>query len=278
MNLNPYFAVVLAAAIWGSAGVFIKYLNLPPATITFFRFAVPAVILLAVFVYQKRPVFRGARRMIFVGSLANILKTFFYFLGFTLASVGNAITVYFIWPLITAALGGALLKEKISKRNIFLFAVAFTGICLIYSDKNFSFSDRDFLGMSAMFVSALATAIFMVAFKKISASYSKYEMIFHQNALGAVVFFPFLFFNSSVPSTSQLITVVFYALLVGIIGFVLLFSAMKKIKISTVSFLAYFEPVSAIIFAAVLLGERLSANTLAGGALIVTAAMMLEKN
>lgn len=276
--ISPYFEVILAAAIWGSAGVFIKYLNLPPAIITFFRFAVPAVILLAVFVCLKRPVFRGGLRMIFVGSLANVIKTFFYFWGFTLASVGNAIKVYFIWPVITAIMGALLLKEKISKRNIFLFIIAFAGICLIYSDKNFSFSDRDFAGMAAMMVSALATAVFMVAFKKISAGYSKYEMIFHQNALGALVFLPFIFFDSYVPSFGQLAIVSFYAVLVGIVGFVLLFSAMKKIKISTVSFLAYFEPVSAIIFAAVLLGERLSANTLAGGALVVAAAMLLKKD
>lgn len=208
--------------------------------------------------------------------MLNVAKTFFYFLGLTLASIGNAIIVYFIWPILTAILGALVLKEKIAKRNIFLFAVAFLGIVLVYLDKKFSFSDRDFVGMSAMMVSALATAAFMVTFKKAAVKYSKFEMIFYQNVVGAIAFLPFLFIDSPKPDVKQLAVVTVYAVLVGVVGFVLYFSALKKIKVSTASFLSYFEPVSAIIFGVLLLGEKLSWNMIAGGLLIIVSTMMLK--
>ncbi|MFA6376313.1 MAG: DMT family transporter [Candidatus Paceibacterota bacterium] len=278
MPLNPYIEVVVAAVIWGSAGVFVKYLNLPAPTLTFFRLAVPAIILWAFFVYQKKPLFKGDNRLILFGSLLNVAKTFFYFLGFTLTSVGNAIIVYFIWPVFTALLGAAVLKEKISKINMLLFALAFAGIVLIFLNKKFSFFDHDFIGMAAMMVSALATAVFMVLFKKVTVKYSKYEMIFYQNIVGAFIFLPFLFMGLPLSNLSQLAVVITYSILIGVVGFVFYFSALSKIKVSTASFLSYFEPISAVLFGVFLLGETISWNMVAGGFLIIASAMMLEKN
>jgi len=277
MFLNPYIEVVVAAVIWGSAGVFVKYLNLPAPTLTFFRLAVPAIILWAFFAYQKKPLFKGDNRLILFGSLLNVAKTFFYFLGFTLTSVGNAIIVYFTWPVFTAFLGAVVLKEKISKRNIYLFALAFAGIVFIFMNKKFSFSDYDFIGMAAMMASALATAAFMVIFKKVTVEYSKYEMIFYQNIVGAFLFLPFLFMGSPLPNLSQLAVVIIYSILIGIVGFVFYFSALKKIKVSTASFLSYFEPISAVLFGVILLGETISWNMAAGGSLIIISAMMLKR-
>jgi drug/metabolite transporter (DMT)-like permease len=159
-----------------------------------------------------------------------------------------------------------------------LFAVAAAGIVLVYLDKEFSFSNRDFAGMAAMLVSALATAVFMVVFKKSTERYSNPELIFHQNIVGAAIFLPFLFIDMPALNIVRLGTVTFYSLLVGVIGFALYFPALKKAKVSTVSFLAYFEPVSAILFAAILLGEGITWNMAAGGLLIIGSAILLKKD
>lgn len=52
MKLNPYLAIIIAATIGGSSGVFIKLLDLPATTITFFRMAVPVIVLLAYLKYK----------------------------------------------------------------------------------------------------------------------------------------------------------------------------------------------------------------------------------
>jgi drug/metabolite transporter (DMT)-like permease len=276
MVLNSYLEVVIAAVIWGSAGVFVKYLDLPPATLSFFRLAVPSALLLAFFAAKGIRLFRGNNKLILSASLLNVFKTLLYFVGFTYTSIGNAVIVFFTWPIFAALLEIAFLKEKMTKKNMALLFVAFAGIVLVYLNRKFSFSDQDFIGMAAMTLCSLVNAASMVIFKKVSAGYSKCEMIFYQNILGAAVFLPFVFVYPA-PSFSQSAVAIIYSILVGIIGFVLYFSALSKIKVSTASFLTYFEPVSAILLGVILFNEKMSWNMAVGGLLIVGSAIFLKK-
>ena len=275
MFLSSYLEVIVAAIIWGSAGAFIKYINLPPETLSFFRLAVPSVFLFAFFAAKGKRLFLGNNKLILSASLLNVAKTFLYFVGFTFTSIGNAVIVFFTWPIFVAFLETVFLKEKMTKKNLVLLFAAFLGIVLVYLNRKFSFSDHDFIGMAAMTLCSFANAVSMVIFKKVSLGYSKYEMIFYQNIVGAIVFLPFVFIYPA-PNYAQVATAVIYSILVGIVGFVFYFSALKKIKVSTASFLSYFEPVSAILFGAILFGERLSWNMVAGGLLILSAAIMLK--
>lgn len=59
MKLNPYLAVIFAATIGGSSGVFIKLLNLPSTSMTFFRVFVPVAVLLIYFGWKKVKLFQG---------------------------------------------------------------------------------------------------------------------------------------------------------------------------------------------------------------------------
>ncbi len=276
MILNPYFEVIFAAIAWSTSGVFIKYLNLPPTTISFFRLAVPTIILLVFFAIKKTPVFKGNNKLLLAVSSLNVARTFFYFLGFTYTSIGNAVIIFFTWPVFVALLEAPFLKEKIVKKNLILIFTAFLGIVFVYMDKKISFSDRDFLGMIAMTVSSLLNAVSMIAFKKEILKYSKYEMIFYQNIVGAVVFLPFIFINSPVPTFLQTSIASVYAVLIGVIGFAFYFSALNKIKVSTASFLSYFEPVSAVILSVILFHEKISWNMALGGLLIIASTMILK--
>ena len=54
--MNPYLEVILAAVIWGSSGVFVKLINLNPFVISFFRTAIPMLVLSVYFIIiQNNP-------------------------------------------------------------------------------------------------------------------------------------------------------------------------------------------------------------------------------
>ena len=158
-----------------------------------------------------------------------------------------------------------------------LIGLAFLGIVLMYLNKNFSLSDHDFIGMGAMLISSLLNAVSMIVYKKEAHKYSKYEMIFYQNIIGAVVFLPFIFINSPKPTFVQINIAIIYAILIGLIGFSLYFSALMKIKVSTASFLSYMELVSGVIFGVILFHEKLTWNMTLGGLLIVASTLLLRK-
>ncbi len=276
MSLNPYLEVILAALIWGSTGIFVKYLDLPPTTMSFFRLAIPSIILFSFFSIKKKHLFRGNNKLILVASSLNVLRMFLYFTGFSLASIANAVIIWFTWPIFVVMIEIFILKEKISKKLALLVSTSFLGIIFMYLDKNFSLSSKDFIGMSAMLSASIINAILMIIFKKVSGKYSKAELIFYQNIVGAFVFLPFIFFSAPAPALFQIGVATIYATLIGIAGFGLFFSALKRIKTSVASYLSYMEVLSAIILAIIFFNEKLTWNIVTGGILIIISAALLE--
>lgn len=277
MALNPYLEAILAGIIWGSSGIFVKYLNLPPTTVTFFRLAIPTLILLLFFIIKKIKLFHGNNKLILLASTLNAGRVYLYTVGFTFASIGNAIIVLYTWPVFTTIFGILFLKEKVPKRTFFLLFLALMGTALIYLHKEFSFSDKNFIGMTAMLFSAVIYALTVIIFKKESEKYSKYETIFYQNVIGSIIFIPFIFINKPLPTLPQTSIGIVYGALIGLVGFVFFFSALKKIKASTVSFLSYTEVVSAIILAVIFFQETLTWNMIVGGLFIILATTLIKK-
>ncbi len=277
MVLNPYLETILAGLIWGSTGLFIKYLNLPPTTITFFRLAIPTIILFIFLIIKKVKLFQGNNKLILLASTLNAGRVFLYTVGFTFASIGNAIIILYTWPIFTTIFSVLFLKEKVPKRTFFLLFIALIGTILIYINKEFSLSDNNFMGMMAMLLSAAIYALTVIIFKKESEKYTKYETIFYQNIIGSIIFIPFIFINKPVPTLPQVGIGIAYGIIIGIVGFILFFSALKKIKASTVSFLSYTEVVSAIILSVIFFQETLTWNMIAGGLLIILATSLIKK-
>lgn len=161
--------------------------------------------------------------------------------------------------------------------NYFYLFLCFVGILFIFGGREFSFESDDFVGMLAMVLGAAVASFANIIYKKESKRYSNFEMIFYQNLVGAVVFFPFVFVNLESLSLMKVSVASVYALLIGIVGFGLFFSAIKRINISTASIVAYLEVVSGVLFGVFLFGEVLSWNVVVGGGLILVSTLMLKK-
>ena len=192
---NPYLEVVLATIVFGTSGVFVKYLNLPATTLAFFRCFVPAVLIFGYFLINKRNLFRGNYKNMLFASTLNAIRMFFYFIAYNFTSIGNAVIMLYTWPIFASLFGTIILKEKITKKNRFLLSLAFIGIVLVFLNKEISFGNKDFIGMGAMLLAAMIYSLSFVIFKKELKTYTHFETVFYQNLVGAVVFIPFLFIN-----------------------------------------------------------------------------------
>ncbi|HSW47801.1 MAG TPA: hypothetical protein VLG67_01860 [Candidatus Saccharimonadales bacterium] len=80
--MNPYLEVVIAAILFGTAGVFVKILNLPATTISFFRVAVPTVVLFVYFISRGKNIFKDANKTVILLSLISALRIFYGYLHF----------------------------------------------------------------------------------------------------------------------------------------------------------------------------------------------------
>jgi drug/metabolite transporter (DMT)-like permease len=275
--MNPYIEVILAAIIWGSSGTFIKLINLNPFQLSSFRMAIPTLILSIYFIIRKNNVFKRDNRMALLASFLNAIRMFLYFVGFTHTSVGNAVIILYTWPIFVTLFSTFMLKDRLTKSKVVALFVAFFGIVMMYFNYKFSFESNDFIGMSAILLSSCIYSLSIIVFKKDSDKYSKIEITYFQNFIGAFIFLPFLFIYKPFPSLEKMSLMTTYAVLVGIVGFTLFFAALKKIKASVASNLAYIEIVSAITYSVIILREKVTWNMIVGGMLIVSSVLVVQR-
>lgn len=269
-----YISIVCAAIIWGSAGSFIKYLNLPPSTITFLRLVVPVIILIP-YLSTKGLSLKPSKKMLTASAL-NGIRMFLYAVGFTYASIGGAVIMLYTWPLFVSIFAIPMAKEPLDLRSSYLLAAAFIGIVLVYSEANISFSDNNFIGLSAILLNSIIYAFITLMFKNELATRSQFQVVYFQNLAGAVMFLPFFLLNRPFPTLHQFTIGSIYAFLVGIISFSLFFYALKHLRMVKAASLSYIEVISAIFFAYIIFAEPLTWNKLIGAVFILGAASLIK--
>ncbi len=280
MKTKSYLAVIAGSTIGGFAGILVKWLDIPALPTTFFRVLVPTLVLFVYLKIRRVKIIRGNYKLMSFVSLINAFRLFLYYSAFLLTSASHALVILYLHPIFMTIFSAKFLKEKITKKIIYLISLAFLGTLVIYFNQITSFSVKDFLGMTSMLVSAVLFALTMAIFKNESDNYSEAEMIFWQNGAGAIAIIPFmLFFGFNITIAKASISFLYHGIATGLIIYLFFFYAIKKIKLSKFSILMYWELVAGIIFATVLLQEKLTWNLMLGAVLIVFAgiAIIFEK-
>lgn len=275
--LKPYLEVLLAAAIWGSSGVFVKSMACEPAVVTFFRLAIPPVFLILYSLIAGKKLFRNISKEMWIASFFNALGVYLFILAFSMTAIGNVTIILYTWPVFATILSIIFLKEEVNRRTIILLASAFFGILMVFIDKEFSFSDQDFVGMLAVLVSALLSAVTVIMFKKGLETYSPVQTVFYQNMIGGVVYLPFVIIHAPISLKDSLVGVS-YGMVIGVVACLLFFSALRTIAPSKAFTLTYFEVVVAIILGSVFFDETLPLNAVIGGIIIISSIILLKRN
>ena len=270
-------AVLIAATLAGASGVFVKYMSMPATSMSAIRTGLPVFLLGAYLLFQRKPILRQGYSSLLLASLINALRMYLFFVAFIYASIANVVLILYTWPISVTLFSVVFLKEQVSRKTIGLLGLAFIGIIIVFSNKEFNFENNDFIGMLATLGSATLYAITVVIFKKESASYSPAEIIFYQNLLGALIFIVLFSLYDPWPSQQDILLGSTHAIILGMVGFLFFFFALKHLPASKVSLLAYVEIVSALCFSVFLMKEPLTPNMILGGSMIIGATLLLPK-
>ncbi len=276
MKSKATYGVVFGALIAGTSGVIIKNIHTIDATsIAWFRTTVPTAIVFIWMIISGVKPFRGNYPKLLVGALINSIRIYLYLIAFIYTSIGNAVILFYTWPIMVAILGFLFLGEKVDKYQTFLLVLTFLGIVLAYSDKPFTFENSDFLGMLAALGASLTNAATVVLFKSEAKNYHSLEMVFYQNILGAFIFMPFFILGVGQAEIGDIGLGTLFGLIAGIVVFGLFFNSLKYLSAATASTLMYLEVVSAVLFGYLFFNEVLSLNMALGGILIMASNLLL---
>jgi drug/metabolite transporter (DMT)-like permease len=266
---HPSLLVLLAASVWATSGLFIRFADLPPASMAFFRMAVPTALIGLFYLIRRHRIATTSIRLRLVASGINAVRMLLYLVAFANTTIANAVVMLYTWPVFASFFGVVLLKERVDGVQKLLLLLAFSGIPLLYLGNELSFADRDVAGMTAMLASAILHALTLILLKRATPGNDRFESTFFQNLIGSVVFIPALWLPGTLSASGgELLTAAGYGAIIGVGGFTLFFVALHRLPAAVASNLTYFEVVMGIFLGRLVLREPLTWNTLVGGALI----------
>jgi len=271
-------AVHFAVCLFGAAALFGNLTAVSAQQIVFGRvfFAVIAIGLFCLIAGNSLQIKRNNIPLLILSGALLAFHWFAFFRSIQTANVAIALLSYSTFPIFTAFSEPLLLREKFNWNFIWLALLALVGIIILIPNANFSHPE-----FKSVFWGVLAGASFSfisVINRKISFSVNSVSIAFYMNLFAIIFLFPFLFFTkiSFTPSTIMLLAllgVVFTAL-----AHTLFIYGMKEISARKASLIALLEPVYGIILALFILNEIPDLKTIAGGVLILIAAIVKVRN
>lgn len=291
-----YPAIVAAMLIWGSVGVVARMAGQDPLIIVTYRvlFAAAALLLIEMIslTVRRNPKPAGRTRpnpgLLLFSGVALAANWLFYFKAVDTTSISNAVLSYYMAPVLVALASPVLLKEPLERRTIAATVLSVAGLVIMLYQPGQSVRPADMLGIGYGLAAACFYAMVTISGRWLEAV-SAPRLVLTQCLTAALVLVPTVLLRGvpgghaglaalAVPPRSlallALMGVVHTAL-----ALVLYFQGLHTVKVQHVGVLGYLDPVSAILFAFLFLGEVPSSASLVGGMLILSAsALLLRKD
>ena len=268
--------------IWTS--LLLKYYQ--PITIIFIRLIISSVFLfLAVFLTHSFTPIR--KKDIPVIILAAVFNPFLYFLmenyGLMYTSPAIAAVVIGTIPVFAPITGYLAFKERLRWYNIAGILLSFGGVVmmLITPDLKISVNPAGLLFLAG---AVMASLIYAVGLKKLTARYSSVTIISWQNLTGIFLFLPFfLIFEMKdaihVPLNATIISsFLFLSILASSLSYVFYVKAIKHLGISKASIFTNLIPVFTAIASFFLLGEFFTIQKIAGILIVISGVVISQIN
>lgn len=281
---SPRFAASLAVIFWGISFVATKAAleEVAPVTLIFLRFAIAAVVLLAVVrELPPRSAWPALALMGFVGVFIHQMLQSYALTMTSATSTGWLIGVTPIW---SALLSAIVLRERFGFWKVLGLAGGFAGALLVVTKGDFSpavFGRPSTTGDLLILISTVNWAVYSVLGHDTIRALGPRRATSGAMLFGAVMLTPVFVVqkgwrqipNLTVAGWSALL---FLALCCSALGYLFWYGALERIEVSRVAALLYAEPLVTFVAAALLLGERVSAIVVAGGILVLISVLIAQ--
>ena len=277
---RAYLKYIFSLLLFGTNGVVASYISLSSYEIVFFRTLVGSLMLVSIFIFSKREVsFKKYKKQTFFAILSGVamgLSWMFVYEAYKQIGVSIASLVFYCGPIIVMIVSPILFKEKLTLPKILGFITVFCGVLLV--NGQISHGGNIKFGLFCGAMAALMYSL-MIIFNKQAKDIVGLEISTIQLVAGFVVVAVFIGFKQGfvidVPASSW-IPIFILGLVNTAIGCYLYFSSISDLPVQTVAVCGYLEPLSAVVFSVLILGEVMSLPQIIGAVLIICGAIFAE--
>ncbi len=278
------FELASAFVIWGTVGVFVKYIPLNSALVAFDRSIVGMMFLLLVKLCTKSKIdFSALKKSLPLLCINGALLGFNWILlfeSYNFTSVAISTICYNIGPIFVMLFSPIVFKEKLTAVKILCIFSALLGIaCVSGVFEQSDVSYRDLIGVALGICAAFLYAVTVMINKKVDTVDASDKAI-TQFASSAVVMFIYSLFVTKPEELTFSATTVVLLLLVGVlhtgVAYTIYFKSLPFVTSQNVAIFAYIDPVVAVMLSAVVLREELSFSVVLGAVVIIASALLCE--
>lgn len=279
-NIGSILRMAGAMLIFGTIGIFRRFIPLSSSLLACIRGIVGALFLLCIVFFRKKDSALKTDRkagisFIISGCLIG-LNWMFLFEAYRYTTVGIATLCYYMQPTIVLLLSPVIFHEKLTAKKLVCALIAAAGMFLVSSN---DIQGGNFKGILFGLAAACLYAG-VVIFNKKAPPADAYEKTVLQLFSAGLVLLPYILLTEGftfppLDLTSFLLLMTVCIVHTGI-AYVLYFSCMAGLKAQTIAVMGYIDPVSALFLSALILHESLTPVALCGAVLIIFGALSAE--
>lgn len=268
--------LIVAMALWGSSFIALKwaFAELPALWVIFARMALGSLVFLLAWRWRGRIRYRAGDWKYLLGLAACEPCLYFIFEALALqnTSAAQAGMITALLPLLVAMGAFIFLHERISRTTLAGFLLAMCGaIWLSLAGNADVHAPKPLLGNFYELLAMLCAMGYTLLLKHLSARYSAFILTAMQAFIGSLFFLPLALLSAPMPtsiSLQGLAAVAYLGVVVTVGAYGLYNYGVSQLPASQASGFTNLIPLFTLVFAMLLLGERLNTLQLFAAALV----------
>ena len=280
-KLSPRMQIILSMVIFGTIGVFRRWIPFPSSIVALARSVIGFLFLLLLRMIQREPLNRAAIRrnlpkLLLLGAMLGT-NWIFLFEAYNYTSVAAATMCYYMAPVFIILLSVPVFGEKITPRKGVCAAVAVFGMVLVSDVLTTGLHGAK--GLLFGLIAAVLYALIVIVNRTLR-DISAEDRTILQFAAAALVMLPYVLLTEDVRALRFTPQVAFLLLVVGVvhtgIAYVLYFGSIAHVPAQTAALLSYLDPIVAVLLSLTVLREPMSPTALLGAVLVIGAMIVSE--
>ena len=278
------FQMITAMTIFGTIGLFVRWIPLPSAMIALARGFIGMLFLIVVMAVRKTPLSRQALRknffwLLISGGLLGF-NWILLFESYRYTSVAVGTLCYYMAPILIILASPVILREKLTVKKVLCVLASLGGmVCISGVLSEGVPSAGELKGILLGLIAAVLYAAIVLCNKQIY-EISAYEKTIFQLGISVLAMIPYCVLTVSPDTLTFSPRVVFLLILVGILNtgvtYYLYFGSMEYLSGQSVAVISYIDPVIAVLLSVWILREPMHLTEGIGAVLILGAAVTSE--
>lgn len=258
-NLGLLFAT-FTAILWGFLALFLKFslVDFDSISIVWFRFTFSFLFLFLLVFFKKREyikIFKKPPLLIIIAGIALGLNYYYYMEGLKYTNPTISSIIIQFGPVLLAAVGVFIYKEKVSFRQILGYLIVISGFGLFYYDQvstDFVVYKDLSLGVIVTLIAAVFWVIYASFQKQLSKVWEPQQLNLIIYLLPIFMFAPFVNYESFLNLTIESIVVLSFLGINTLLGYGFVAEALKYAPANKVSVIITLNPIITLIAMAIL--------------------------